>query len=296
MEKGIVFDIKNFSIHDGPGIRTTVFLKGCPIKCLWCSNPESQKAEPEIMMFPERCVNCGECTEVCPTGAAKNGYTDNEKCTGCGKCLEVCKSQARKLIGKTTTSEEVVKEVMKDKIVYDNSGGGVTLGGGETCMQPKFAAEIFKKCKEQGVHTILDTSGYCNENEFLEIVKYVDLVYFDIKCILPEKHRELTGFDNGKILNNLKNLDRLGIPFTIRMPIIPGYNDSEEIINTTGEFLKTLKSEFSVYLLAYHGYGAAKYSRINKEYQLKNLKNMPKEDLEPIKEKLEAYGLNVRIQ
>jgi len=296
MEKGVIFDIKNFSIHDGPGIRTTVFFKGCPLRCLWCSNPESQKAKPELMIYPERCVGCGKCIVVCPTGAAKLGQTIREKCIGCGRCVEACLNTARKLIGRWVTSEDVVKEVVKDKVLYSKSGGGVTLGGGEVVMQQKFAVEILKMCQEQGIHTVLDTSGYCKWDIFSEILRYVDLVYFDIKCIIPEKHLELTGVDNDTILTNLKKMEELGKNFSIRMPIIPGYNSSEEILNATGEYLRELKSDFIVFLLPYHAYGKAKYERLNLEYKLGEIKNLTKEDLMPIKNKLEKYGLKVHLQ
>lgn len=296
MEKGIIFDIKSFSIHDGPGIRTTVFLKGCPLRCLWCSNPESQKVQPELMMYPERCVGCGKCVEVCPTGAAKATQTIREKCKGCGKCVEVCLSEARKLIGRRVTSEDVVEEVAKDNIFYAESGGGVTLSGGEVAMQPKFATEIFKMCQEQGIHTVMDTTGYCKWETFSEIVRYVDLVYFDIKCIIPEQHVEITGVDNGMILTNLKKMDEIGKRFSIRMPIIPGYNDSEKILKATGEYLRELKSNFIVFLLPFHAYGASKYEKLNLVYKLGKLKNLEKEKLVPIKNKLEEYGLKVQLQ
>ncbi|WP_024336328.1 glycyl-radical enzyme activating protein [Desulfotignum balticum] len=296
MEKGIIFDIKNFSIHDGPGIRTTVFLKGCPLRCLWCSNPESQKVRPELMMYPEKCVGCGKCVEVCPTGAAEATQTIREKCKGCGKCVEVCEAEARKLIGRWATSEDIVEEVAKDKIFYDESDGGVTLSGGEVVMQPKFATEIFKMCQEQGIHTVLDTTGYCKWEIFSEIIRYVDLVYFDNKCIIPEQHMKLTGVDNGMILTNLKKMDEVGKPFSVRMPIIPSLNDSEEILQATGEFLRELKSNFTVFLLPFHAYGASKYERLDLTYKLGKQKNLGKEKLEPIKNILEEYGLKVQLQ
>jgi len=296
MEKGIIFDIKNFAVHDGPGIRTTVFLKGCPLRCLWCSNPESQKMKTQLMIYSEKCTDCSKCIEVCPTGAAKSGGVIRGKCIGCGRCVEACLNTARKLIGRWVTSEEVVKEIVKDKVLYSNSGGGITLSGGEATMQPKFATEILKMCREQGIHTVLDTSGYCKWDSFLGILKYVNLVYFDIKCIIPEKHLELTGVDNNKILKNLKHMDKLGINFTIRMPIIPGYNNSEEILSATGEYLRKLRSNFLVVLLPYHAYGKSKYERLNLEYKLGELRNLEKKDLVPIKNKLEKYGLKVQIQ
>lgn len=296
MEKGIIFDIKNFSIHDGPGIRTTVFLKGCPLGCLWCSNPESQKAQIELMMYPERCVGCGKCVQVCPTGAAKSSQTIRGKCKGCGKCVEVCPSETRKLIGRSATSKDIVEEVAKDKIFYAESSGGVTLSGGEVAMQPKFATEIFKMCQEQGIHTVLDTTGYCKWETFSKIIRYVDLIYFDIKCIIPKQHLELTGVDNAIILTNLKKMDELGKRFSIRMPIIPGYNDSEKILQATGEYLQELKSNFIVFLLPYHAYGKSKYEKLDLAYKLGKIKNMDKEDLLPIKNKLEKYGLKVLLQ
>jgi pyruvate formate lyase activating enzyme len=194
------------------------------------------------------------------------------------------------------TSEEAVKKIVKDKVLFEQSGGGITLGGGDAVAQPKFAAEILKMCKEQGIHTVLDTSGYCQWDAFSEMVKYVDLVYFDLKGIIPKEHLKLTGASNDLILTNLEKMDELGINFSIRMPIIPGYNDSEEIISATGEYLQKLKSDFIVYLLPFHPYGVSKYERLGIEYKLGKISKMEKEDLLPLKNKLEKYGLKVQIQ
>jgi pyruvate formate lyase activating enzyme len=248
------------------------------------------------MMYPERCTDCGRCSAVCPTGAAKNSQTIREKCVGCGKCVEACLQTARTLMGRRVTSEEAVKELVKDKILFEQSGGGITLGGGDVVAQPKFAAEILKTCQEQGIHTVIDTSGYCKWDAFSEIIKHVDLAYFDIKCILPEKHVELTGVKNDLILKNLEKMDELGMKFSIRMPIIPTYNDAEEIIEATGEYLRRLQSDFVVYLLAFHSYGASKYEKLNLGYKLGNLSNLDKKDLLPLKKILEKYGLKVQVQ
>ncbi len=291
MKSGMVFDIQNLSFHDGPGLRTTVFLKGCPLRCPWCSNPESQSPHHQLMLYPERCVYCGECIKVCPTGAASTG----KGCINCGKCVDTCLHGARKMAGREMTSEEVIKEVLKDKVFYKDSGG-VTLSGGEALMQPEFVLEILQGCKEEGIHTVLDSSVFCDPEIFKKIIPYVDLVYADMKCIKPELHEKMMAVKNDWILENIKYMDQNGYAFNIRMPIVPGYNDSDEIIDTTIEFLKNLKSDFKTWLLPFHAYGKSKYPRIGMEWPMGDMKNMDRSEAEPIADKFRAAHLDVEIQ
>ncbi len=292
MKSGYVFDIQNCSMHDGPGLRTTVFFKGCPLRCLWCSNPESQIQPPQIMFYADKCIGCKECIKVCETKAAETGVG----CTGCGKCAEVCLHDARRIVGRTMTSEEVFEEIKKDKLIYERSNGGVTLSGGEVLMQPEFAVEILKRCREENIHTVLDTTAYCRPKIFESVAEYIDLAYVDMKAIDNEIHRKYTGVDNTWILQNFRYLDDNKIPFAVRMPIIPGYNDSEELIDRTISFLKELRTEFMVCLLPFHAYGKSKYERIGWKWPMGELPNMERHELEPMYEKFKKAGLHVMIQ
>ena len=229
-EKGLIYNIQRYSIHDGPGIRTTVFFKGCPLRCFWCQNPESQITQPEVLLFRDRCTRCGQCVAVCTSGAAslseETSTINRSKCIGCGKCVEACLNEARKLVGKYVTLGEVMKEVLSDRAFYKNSGGGVTLSGGEPTYQPNFALAILKSCKEVGLHTVLDTCGYVSWSTMERLLEYVDLVYYDIKCIDAEKHAAVTGLRNDIILDNAKKVAKFK-PMSVRVPLVPGFNDSE---------------------------------------------------------------------
>lgn len=291
MKKGIVFDIQNFSLHDGPGVRTTVFLKGCPLRCPWCSNPESQSPVKQIMFYEEKCEECGECKKICPTGAITSG----KGCIGCGKCVDICQHDARKLAGREMSSEEVIKEVLKDKMFYGETGG-VTCSGGEALMQPEFLLEIFKGCKEKGIHTVLDSTAYCKPDIYKEIMQYVDLAYIDLKCIEPKKHEELTAVKNDWILENIRYMDENQIQFNIRMPIIPGYNDSDQIIDETIQFLSSLKSEYKVWLLPFHAFGKSKYPKVGMKWTMGNLQNLERSALEPMADKFRNAKIDIEIQ
>ena len=291
METGIVFDIQNLSFHDGPGLRTTIFLKGCPLKCPWCSNPESQSPVPQIMFYAEKCTHCGACFEACPTGAVAG----KGECTHCGKCVDACIHNARKMAGRKMTSGEVIEVVQKDKVFY-GATGGVTCSGGEALMQPAFLTEILKGCQEDGIHTVLDTSGFCAPSVFRQVIQHVDLAYVDIKCIDPALHERLMGVKNDWILENILYMDRNNHMFDIRMPIIPGYNDSAEIIDSTIRFLRTLRHNVKVWLLPFHAYGKQKYIRIGKEWPMGDMKNLERSALEPMASKFRAADLTVEIQ
>lgn len=295
--KGAVFNIQRYSIHDGPGIRTTVFLKGCPLACLWCQNPESQLMKPQIFYNAERCVGCGRCITVCPvkaiTVAETKVKTDRELCTGCGTCIETCPEEARELVGKTMTVEEVVEEVMKDDIFYQRSGGGITISGGEPFTQPFFSASILKLCKERNTHTAIETCGYAPWETVEKVLDYTDLVLFDIKHIVSQVHMRLTGVPNELILENAKRIwHERHIPMWIRVPVIPGYNDSTDNIEALATFVVNELSPFvQLHLLPYHRLGESKVQQL--EQSGTGLVTDPPDEnhMQLLKEVMEAKGM-----
>jgi pyruvate formate lyase activating enzyme len=300
--KGVVFNIQRYSIHDGPGIRTTVFLKGCPLRCFWCQNPESQKRKPEVFLDKSRCTLCGQCVATCPTGASSLSETssliDRYACIGCGKCVEVCPNEARSLVGKYMTAGEVMQQVQKDKKFYENSGGGVTLSGGEPTAQPRFACAILKTCKEAGLHTVLDTCGYVPWQTMEKLLGYVDLVLYDIKCIQERTHREATGKSNRIILENAKRVAQCKA-IMVRVPIIPGFNDSAEQIGAISHFVKAELGSVDIELLPYSKMGEIKYERLDRacvhlseigERALQDLATVAKLELGESKELIDKRG------
>jgi pyruvate formate lyase activating enzyme len=299
MIKGLVFDIKHFAVHDGPGIRTTVFLKGCPLRCFWCHNPESQKPHQEIMYYENLCIRCKECIKVCPEDAQTTEVDQKirrELCKRCGTCVEACYAGALKMVGKYRSIEEVVKELEKDEIFYKNSGGGITISGGEPTMYPRFTLGLLKRCKESGYHTTLDTCGYVKWENLEQILRYVDLVLYDLKHMNSEKHREQTGVPNELIHENLKRMDEIDQTYIIRVPLIPECNDSKEDIEDMARFLSMLKNIKYIELLPYHQFGISKYGQLGIEYRLKDLRPLTPEHLDQIGKKMRRHGLNVVIE
>lgn len=259
---GTIFNIQKFCVNDGPGIRTTIFLKGCPLKCIWCHNPESQAAESEIMFYRDKCIGCGMCERICKNSChffENNVHIfEREKCVKCFACTDY-ECGAIEKAGKIISSEEAIKEAMKDKIFYDNSGGGITLSGGEPLFQFEFSLDILKKAKEKDVHTAIETCGFANKKKIIEIAEYVDLFLFDYKETDLMLHKRFTGVDNSVILENIKTLNELKKNIILRCPIIPGYNDRTEhfmgICNVANEFEHILHIE----LEPYHSLGEGKY-------------------------------------
>ena len=277
MNKAIIFDIQRNSFVDGPGIRTTVFFKGCNLKCAWCHNPESQSAKPQMMFYKDKCTGCGKCKSVCPYHL--------EQCELCGKCTFYCPVDARMVCGKEHTVDEVLKEVLKDKAFYETSGGGVTFSGGECMLQIDFLAEILKKCKENGIHTAVDTAGHIPLESFEKILPYTDLFLYDIKIFDSQKHKQYVGVSNELILENLKKLFERKAKLWIRIPIIPDVNDSIEEIQKIKDFLKTIGTAEKIELLPYHAMGENKYRAIGKEPQI--FKTPDAENMKRIKEILD---------
>lgn len=297
--RGIVFNIQRFSIHDGPGIRTIVFIKGCPLRCLWCSNPESQDPRPVLMFMQKKCISCGTCEEVCPLKAISFGTSpypiiDRSICDNCGKCTDACCTEALYLEGKSRTVEEVMAEVVKDRAFYNNSGGGLTLSGGETLAQPTFAYALLATSKDQGLHTAAETTGFAQPEVLLKIVSKLDLVLYDFKHFDPVRHQAKTGVDNALILSNLKMLCEMKIPLVARIPIIPGFNDSLADAAGFGRILSEFKVE-EVNLLPFHQMGEHKYDLLGMDYAYHGVKSLREESLIEYRQAMADFDLDVKI-
>ncbi len=261
---GNIFDIKRFAVHDGPGIRTTIFFKGCPLKCIWCHNPESLIAKKQLGFLAHKCVCCGKCAEICPQNAhilTNDGHSINrEACILCGKCVEICPTNAMLMYGCQIGIEEALTRVLEDRDFYDSSNGGVTLSGGECLMQAEFCAELLKRLKDENIHTAVDTCGFVTKETLNKIIPYTDLFLYDIKAFDEDVHIKCTGQSNKIILENLKYLNECNKKIEIRIPLIPTYNDDQ--IEKIAEFLKPLKNVVKVRILPYHNYAASKYESI----------------------------------
>ena len=268
---GIVFNMQKFSVHDGPGIRTIVFMKGCPLSCKWCSNPESQNPQPIVMLNPRNCVKCGKCRTACKRSAVDYsllGYIDRTKCVNCGCCAAACHYGALVLSGKAMNVGAVMAELKKDAVHYRRSGGGVTVSGGEPLMQADFTGEIIKASKLQGWHTAIETTGCATEESLLKVIPYVDLVLLDIKNIDSEVHRRDTGIANEGLLRNALTIAAMARQVIVRVPLIPGFNADARSIRLICEFAKYLRGVKEIHLLPYHKLGANKYESIGREYSM----------------------------
>lgn len=294
---GVVFNIQHYSIHDGPGIRTTVFLKGCPLRCFWCQNPESQATRPELFFDVDKCQGCGTCVEACPEHAITlhdgRSWTNRDLCRGRGKCAEVCPNEARNLMGREMTADAVFQDVNADAIFYERSGGGVTLSGGEPLAQPRFAITLLKLCKQAGLHTTLDTSASVPWGTVREVLEYVDLVLFDFKHMDPAEHKKGTGAGNEIILENARKIyHELRIPLLARVPVIPGYNDSTDNISATARFVaEELDRSVKVHLLPYHRLGETKYERLERPGRAVAVDPPSDEHMAELLKVVESYGL-----
>lgn len=259
MATALIADIKRMTLHDGPGIRSTVFVKGCPLRCLWCHNPESISARPQLLYHEKLCLHCGSCDAVCPEHAVRCGVIDRMCCTNCGLCTENCFRGALVLSGKTMTAQDVFASVMRDRSYY-GSDGGVTVSGGEPLLYPDFTAELFAMLRAEQIHTALDTCGEIPFRHFETVLPHTSLVLFDLKGMDPARHKINTGRSNERILENLRELGRRRIPVEIRIPLIPGHNDSPDELQTMADFLKNIPSIVKVKLLAFHNMARSKYA------------------------------------
>lgn len=299
-----VFNIQTYCIHDGPGIRTTVFVKGCPLRCLWCANPESNLSRPELMTYAGKCTGCGRCVPACPRGAVsvqKSGgtfvaMTDRALCVNCGVCTAACGSGARELTGRMATVQEALDKVLKDKIFYDASGGGMTIGGGEPLVYPDFSANLFAACKLAGVSTAIETSSFASRAAVDQVFAHVDLGLLDIKHMDPVEHKRLTGVSNEQILDNIRHVCRdLRVPVIVRIPTIPGCNDSDQNIEATARFVsEELGTDTVVHLLPYHKLGISKSESLGRK-EFFQAEPPSDEHMRHLLAIIESYGLTGQI-
>ena len=305
---GTVFNIQRFSIHDGPGIRTTVFLKGCSLHCFWCHNPEGIAIKPQIQFFPERCITCGECVAACENDAnlVEDGQItfDRDKCTVCGECVDTCYAEARILVGKDMSSEEVALEALKDRPFYETSQGGVTLSGGEPVLQPEFSYEILARCHAEGVHTAIETAGNVLWKDLEKLMPVVDLVMMDLKHMDSAKHRDAVGVPNERLLANARNLvTQTDKPILFRIPVIPGVNDTPEEVGAIAQFVRSMSdlrasqgqtAKLSLELLPFHRLAGDKYRSLELDNRSKDLVPPSKEKMVELVEAARSYGIDVR--
>ncbi|AQS59086.1 trans-4-hydroxy-L-proline dehydratase activase [Desulforamulus ferrireducens] len=298
MTKATIFNIQKYCVHDGPGIRTTVFFKGCPLRCAWCHNPESQHFQRELLYNPGQCTLCGQCQRQCEHGAITINQgslkQDHSKCQACGKCLDYCLTDAREIAGQTYSLSEIIKEIEKDRPFYEESGGGVTLSGGEPLCQIDFVTELVKSCQDMGISVAVDTCGHVPFSYFENILAEVDLFLYDLKLMDPELHRQYTGVDNKLILENLQKLSARGGNIWLRLPLIEGVNMNREHINQVISFTRDLNISL-VNLLPYHDIHRAKYSRLARPYAHHLMTTPSEEKIEEIKSLLETHQFKVKI-
>ncbi|PKU22059.1 glycyl-radical enzyme activating protein [Telmatospirillum siberiense] len=294
--RGVIFDIQHFSLHDGPGVRSTVFFKGCPLSCLWCANPESQRHKAELLYFTSLCTRCGHCVEQCPQDALVLDGTgirlDRRRCVGCGACVDLCPQNARTLSGKTMTVSEIAEEVRQHWRIFMQSGGGVTFGGGEVLAQPAFLGALLRHLHDEvGFHTCIDTSGYAPWPTLEALLPHIDLILLDLKHMDGALHAGATGKPNDWILHNARTLGRRGFPVVVRLPLIPDFNDTESNLDALGTFMNEAGLP-SIEVLPYHDFGVSKYEALGKSYQIHSTS---KPRLDRAKDILNRYGLDVSV-
>jgi pyruvate formate lyase activating enzyme len=305
-ETGICFQVQRYATHDGPGIRTTVFLKGCPLACPWCHNPEGRLDTPEVHLLPDRCIACGSCIAVCPDppddptdtaapSAAAYFTAPRPRCIRCGACVEACPTEARRLVGRVVTVAELLDQVERDRPFYEVSGGGVTFSGGEPMLQASFLIASLEGCHRRGLHAAVDTCGYAEPVTVLEVARLAHLILYDLKTLDEDRHREATGVALRPIVRNLQVLDGTGVEVWIRVPLIPGMNDDDRSLDTLGRFVRSLQRIRRVHLLPYHRVGFQKYERMHLAYDLAGVEPPTSARIAAAAERLAGFGLDARI-
>ena len=291
---GMVSEIQRCSVHDGPGIRTTVFFKGCAFTCPWCHNPEAQRAAPEILFDEQRCIGCEACRTACPRDAIEltsRQRIARDRCDGCGRCATACPAQALVLCGQRMSVREIADRVERDRAFYDTSGGGVTLSGGEPAFQPEFAAALLSECRGRGIPTAIQTAGWCSPEALERILQHADLVLFDLKTFDPERHQRVLGKPLAPVIVSARRVAQSGRPFLVRVPVVPGFNDDEASLESTLEFAAELTDQ--VAFVPYHGLGAAKYRRLGREYPMPRTAELSPERLRSAADLAQKKGLRV---
>ncbi len=299
MATGIVFDIKKYAIHDGPGIRTTVFFKGCPLACRWCHNPEGMAAATQRIYHKERCIGCGECIQICPRKALRRSaegiIADLPKCDLCRACADHCPSEAVEFIGQNVTVAEVVRQIEKDVAFYDQSKGGVTFSGGEPLMQPEFLLEMLDACGELDLHRTVDTTGYADTALLLKVAQKTDLFLYDLKLMDAENHRKYTGVSNEQILANLMRLAQNDARIQVRVPVIPGINSDAENIDKTADFIHSIGGVENISLLPFHNSARGKYGRLGMQWISPHIQPPTARLLQSVAARFKETGLKVTI-
>jgi pyruvate formate lyase activating enzyme len=292
-----IFNIMRYSTQDGPGIRTTVFFKGCPLSCWWCHNPESQSFQPDLLYYEERCRHCGDCIAACPehnTPEIDRTLRTGARCSRCGHCVDACVAEARRLAGHQTTVEDLIREIEKDLVFFEESGGGVTLSGGEPASQADAAIAVLDACRVRRIHTAIETCGFAPAETFFRVAIAADLVLFDLKAMDPEIHRHYTGVWNGRILSNLETLVAAGCPPVVRIPVVPGVNDSDDEARRFAEYLSALRIP-AVELLPFHRIGAEKYRRLGMPYRAADMPEPTAAAMSHFRDTLAHAGLHVLV-
>lgn len=314
----VIFNIERHALHDGPGIRTLVFIKGCDLRCAWCSNPEGQASAPELLYRAKDCIACGRCTRACPSRAVRPSVdphpdpgpsgerasqaggnpvvTDRSLCTACGACVRVCPAGARTIAGREMTAAEVLDVVLKDEVFYRNSGGGVTASGGEPLLRPEFVRELFDRAGAQGIHRAIETCGRVPWENIETVLPFTDLFLYDLKHTDPDVHRRFTGTGNSLILENLGRLDGRGARLVVRVPLIPSFNDRTEDVRAIAAFTSSLRSAPGIELLPYHVLGRSKYHHLEKEYPMEGHGLLPAETLERLLEAARDINPNTTLE
>jgi len=298
---GIIFNVQKYAVQDGPGIRTTVFLKGCPLHCFWCHNPESRSPAAEVVTLENRCLVCGQCREDCPIHSSAEAPLpppgQNPECTLCAACVESCSTGARQMIGRIVTIEEVMRQLVQDRVFYEESGGGITVSGGEPLLQADFLFALLAACRDAELHTAVDTSGYAPWPDLLKVVPVTDLFLYDVKLIDDATHRRYTGVSSEPILNNLQTLGRHHANIWVRIPVIPGLTDAPDQMEALASFVAPLPGITQVHLLPYHGTGVQKHRRLGHrdQGQAETLAPPTNDSLDQCLRVLLAHGLNARV-